>query len=90
MTAFEPILDHRARLERQRLEAEERRERAVRDQTAPQNSAAARISAWEQLHHLRLPSDPSHEVLRHVAKQTELSLADVQGVQRQRAAARVT
>jgi hypothetical protein len=85
MPTFDPVLDHRARLERDQFEAAERRGRTLVDQRAPQNSPAARISAWEQLHQLRLPADPAHAILLHVAEQTALPLDDVLEVQRQRA-----
>jgi hypothetical protein len=85
MVTHELILDHRARLEREQFEAAERRGRTLVDQTSPQNSPAARVNAWERLHDLRLPKDPKHAILAHVAQQTALPLADVLEVQRQRA-----
>ena len=84
-TPVEPVLDHRARLERQQFEAAERRERALIDQRSPENSPETRVRTWERLHQLRLPRDPAHPILRQVAKQTDLGLADVLEVQRQRA-----
>lgn len=84
MVTYDPILDHRARLERDQMEAAQRRERALLDQTSLLNSPAARVSAWERLHQLRLPSDPSHAILAQVAKQTALELSDVLEVQRLR------
>jgi hypothetical protein len=85
MSTFDPMLDHRARLERDQFEAAERRGRTLVDQSSPQNSPAARINAWERLHDLRLPKDPAHAILAHVAEQTALPLADVLEVQRLRA-----
>ena len=79
------VLDHRARLERMRLEAADRRERALNDQTSPVNSPDARVRAWERLHQLRLPKDPAHPILLQVAQQTALDMDQVLEVQRQRA-----
>ncbi len=83
-----PIVDHRARLERIRLEAVERRERALLDQCAPDSTPAMRVQVWEKLHQLSLPRDPAHAILQQVADQTALELAEVLEVQRQRKAAR--
>jgi hypothetical protein len=85
MVTYDPMLDHRARLERDQFEAAERRGRALVEQCSPQNSPAARVNAWERLHDLRLPIDPKHAILPRVAEQTALDLADVLEVQRLRA-----
>lgn len=84
MTSPEPMFDYRARMERARLEAVERRERALIDQCSPVNSPEMRIRVWEGLHQVRLPKDPKHAILRMVSKQTALTLAEVLEVQRQR------
>lgn len=86
MEKHDPMLDHRARIERARMEAEERREQAVVDQRSPQNSPEARVRIWERLHQLSLPRDPAHAILGIVAKQTGMPLAEVLEVQRQRSA----
>lgn len=85
MTTPEPVLDHRARYERQQFEAAERRERALIDQRSPENSPEARVRIWEKLHQVRLPKDPAHAILPRVAQQTGMQLAEVLEVQRQRA-----
>jgi hypothetical protein len=85
MTNFEPITDHRARLERLQLEAAERRERALIDQCAPASTPEMRVRVWERLHQVRLPKNPTHAILPQVAKHTALQLADVLEVQRVRA-----
>jgi hypothetical protein len=84
-TMHDPILDHRARLERQQFEAAERRERALIDQRSPENSPEMRVRTWERLHQLRLPRSPEHAILRQVASQTALKLSEVLEVQRLRA-----
>jgi hypothetical protein len=47
-------------------------------------SPADRISAWEKLHGLRLPSDLSHAVLLSVAQTTGLTLDQIREEQRSR------
>lgn len=85
MNSPDPMLDHRARIERAQLEAAERRTQALVEQRAPANSPELRVRAWEKLHQVRLPKDPQHAVLLVVAKQTAMPLGEVQEVQRQRA-----
>lgn len=85
MNQHDPLLDHRARIERAQLEAAERRTQALSDQRSPDNSHDKRVRAWERLHQIRLPRDPGHHVLLVVARQTGMSLADVREVQRLRA-----
>jgi len=84
MNSHDPLLDHRARIERAQLEAAERRTQALHDQRSPENSHDARVRVWERLHQVRLPLDPEHNVLLIIAQQTGLTLDAVQEVQRQR------
>lgn len=77
-------LDHQARFERQQLEAAQRREQALHEQSSPANSAEQRVRIWERLHQVRMPKDPAHAILAVIAKQTSLQLIDVQEVQRLR------
>ena len=84
MVTFEPIIDHRARLERIQFEAAERRERALIDQRSPDNTPEMRIRVWERLHQVRLPKDPAHPIMARVAEVTGLDLAEVLEVQRLR------
>jgi len=86
MNFHDPVLDHRARLERAQREASERRTQSIVDQRSPSNTPEARVRAWEKLHQVRLPKDPDHVVLVLVAQQTGMPLAEVQEVQRQRIA----
>jgi len=85
MNSHDPLLDHRARIERAQAEAAERRTQALIDQRSPDNSHDMRVRAWEKLHQVRMPKDPAHAVLLIIAQQTGMGLADVQEVQRQRA-----
>jgi len=86
MNNQEPILDHRARAERARLEAEQQRQRALTDQRDPANAPETRVRIWERLHQVRLPKDPAHAILATVARETGLALDVVLDVQRERAA----
>ena len=43
MTTFEPLFDHRARLEQMQFEAAARRERSLIDQRSPENSPEVRV-----------------------------------------------
>jgi hypothetical protein len=85
MNSYDPVLDYRARLEREQLDAAERRRQAMMDQSSPDNSHELRVRAWERLHQVRLPRSSEHAVLTIVASQTGLELAEVHAVQRQRA-----
>jgi hypothetical protein len=80
----EYVADHRERMERQRLEAAQRREQERIEQRSEQNSPDARVRIWERLHHLTMPADAAHPILVVIAQQTALSLKDVLEVQRQR------
>jgi hypothetical protein len=82
----EPILDHRARAERARLEADQQRQRALTDQRDPANAPETRVRIWERLHQVRLPKSPEHAILATVARETGLALSTVLDVQRERAA----
>lgn len=84
MNAHDPLLDHRARIERDHLEACERRTQALNDQRSPENSQDVRVRIWEKLHQVSLPQNPEHNVLRLISRQTGLTLDAVQEVQRQR------
>ena len=85
MTLHDPMLDYRARIERDNLESIERRQQALADQRSPVNTPEVRVRIWEKLHQLRLPKDPAHAILLVIVQQTGLGLADVQEVQRLRA-----
>lgn len=77
--------DHRARMVFARDQAMERRKRAIEDQRCGALTAPERVVMWENLHQVRLPTDPEHQILVLVAQQTELRLDEVREVQRNRA-----
>jgi hypothetical protein len=84
MNTPDTMLDHRARLERARLDAEQLRQRSLAGQRDPMNTPAERVRIWERLHQVRLPRDPAHAILAAVARETELDLGAVLEVQRER------
>lgn len=67
---------------RRRLEMEELRSEL--------NTPEERIRAWERVHGLTLPHNPNHPIIRAIARETRLTLEQVQAVQRNEAARRMT
>jgi hypothetical protein len=80
----ESIADHRARLAREHEEIQQRRSEALAGQVSIVNAPSERIRIWEQLHGLPLPLDPTHNLLRIIAAETDLQLEQVREVQRLR------
>ena len=72
------------RIEEERQEA---RRSALAEQVSIHNSASERIVIWERLHALRLPSQPSHPLLKVIAKQTSLTVQDIIQEQQRRSQA---
>jgi hypothetical protein len=84
----EPIRTHAERLALEELERAQRRRLELAEQRSDLNPPDVRIRAWEKVHALRLPGDPSHPVLDVIAIATGLTLAQVQDEQRARGALR--
>jgi hypothetical protein len=74
----------RLRIEQEARELRKERHRA--EQRNASNTPERRISEWENLHGLQLPSEPSHPLLLAVANGTRLSLAQIRAEQSARAA----
>ena len=92
-TASAPVLlpgelstDARARRAALEYEARERRRHELAEQVAIQNTPEQRIQVWERLHELSLPKKPNHPLIRIIAADTELTVADVRDEQRRRQA----
>ena len=81
MNTPELMLDHQARAERARLDAEQQRQRSISDQRDAANAPEVRVRIWEKLHQVRLPKSPTHAILAKVASDTGLGLAAVLEVQ---------
>jgi hypothetical protein len=79
-------MDYRRRRELEESERAELKRMDLEMQSSPLNSAEMRIRAWEKVHRLTMPSNPSHPALAAIAAATRLELADVQNEQRLRAA----
>jgi hypothetical protein len=71
----------RARRAVEEGERAERRRAQLASQRCDSNPPEARIRAWEELHGLRLPSDPGHPVLEVIAIATRLTLPQLQAEQ---------
>jgi hypothetical protein len=74
--------DH-SRLVRQ---AQELRREALRaEQRKESSSPGSRIGAWEELHGLKLPTNPAHPVLLAIANRTRLTVVQIREEQTARA-----
>src|SRR5262245_60133870 len=78
--------DARARRAAIEFEARERRRHELAEQVAIQNTPEQRIQIWERLHELSLPKKPNHPLIRIIAADTELTVADIRDEQRRRRA----
>jgi hypothetical protein len=87
-TTSEVIRTHAERLALEEHARAEKKRLDVAEQRSDQNPAEVRIRAWEKVHGLSLPSDPTHPILDVIAVCTRLTLAEVQEVQRKHAAQR--
>ncbi len=87
-TASEIVRDHRARIALEEREKADRRRLELAEQQSNLNTPEMRIRAWEKVHELRMPTDPSHPILDVIAIATRLTLEQVQEEQRIRAARR--
>jgi hypothetical protein len=70
--------------ERQQLQAQQReaeKQLQLKAQSSTLHTPSHRVSIWENLHGLRLPTDSAHPILKVVAERTGLSLAQVLEVQ---------
>ena len=76
--------ERRATALRMEEERQEARRSALAEQVSIHHSARERIDIWERLHALRLPSQPSHPLLKVIAKQTSLTVQDIVQEQQRR------
>lgn len=85
-TAVELLADHRERLALEEEERARRRNSQLEELRSEVNAVAVRIRAWEKMHGLRLPSDPSHPILHVIASNIGTTLACLREEQQARAA----
>jgi hypothetical protein len=78
------LADRRAQLVQEQQERILEREQQMALLSSPIMSADERIQLWERLHALALPRSPTHKLLRIIAQQTRLVLAQVLDVQQRR------
>jgi hypothetical protein len=77
--------ERRAAAARASAEREEWRQRQLILQSSPHDTPTERIKVWEAFHGLDLPRAQGHKLLRVIAEQTNLPIADVVAEQRRRA-----
>jgi len=81
--------EYRERLQHHEDERRLSREREMIEIASPSNSASARIHYWERAYQLSMPRVSGHQMLRTIAANTGLTLAEVENEQQLRAARRV-
>jgi hypothetical protein len=80
----DPIKDHLAHLALAQGEKLRQRARETSLQSDVTRSPRERIETWERLHELRLPTTPTHPLVRIIARVTGLEVGDVHEEQRRR------
>jgi hypothetical protein len=76
--------EHRARVALASEELQRKRTREAAVQTDESLTPQERIRAWERIHELRLPTDPTHPLVRFIARVTGLGVPEVHEEQRRR------
>jgi hypothetical protein len=89
-TSLEVLADHRERLALEEEERSRKRTSQFEELRSDVNSVPARIRAWEKMYGLRLPSDPTHPILRVIASTTGISLSCLRQEQQARQAKQMT
>ncbi len=72
------VAERRAQIEHEESLVRAERQLQLQAQRSTLSPARERIQLWEKLHKLHLPRNASHKLLAIIAKETELTLADVQ------------
>lgn len=78
--------EYRLQIQRAQQERAALRDSELEDQASPVKGPRERIETWERLHALRLPRTPDHLLLKVIATQTGLTVAQVHEEQRRRVA----
>jgi hypothetical protein len=79
--------EHRQKVQREAEERATLRHSELEAQTSPVRDPRERIEIWERLHALQLPRAPGHVLVKVIARQTRLTIAQVHEEQQRRAAA---
>lgn len=80
------LADRKAAVLRDAEDRATARAEKIAAQASPFTSPHQRISLWEKLHGLALPQSPTHKLVEVIARQTDLSVREVQDEQTRRAA----
>lgn len=85
--AFVPqnVADRRQAMQREEEERAAARLQALVAQASSESDPQTRIATWERLHALSLPRAPEHALVILIARQTRLTIDQVQEEQRRRA-----
>lgn len=78
--------ERRAQIEHQQQERAAERQQQIALQSSSLSAPEERIQLWEKLHALRLPRSATHQLVRVIASQTNLSIEQVVEAQQRRAA----
>ena len=90
MQAGESTADYRTRLAGLQVQALERWQKELAEQSSVLNSPADRIRVWERRHQIDLPRDPGHRLIDLIAANTGLSPDEVRAEQQQRTVAAIS
>lgn len=77
--------EHRRRVREAAGELAAQRDSEIESQASPMKDPQERIGIWERLHALRLPRGPGHVLVKVIARQTRLTVGQVQEEQQRRA-----
>lgn len=77
--------EHRRRVQQAADERAAQRGSELESQASPMKDPQERIGIWERLHALRLPRSPGHVLVKVIARQTRLTVGQVQEEQQRRA-----
>jgi len=78
--------EYRLQVQRAQQERAAQRDSELEDQVSPTKDPSERIVTWERLHALRLPRAHDHLLVKVIATQTRLTVAQVHEEQRRRVA----
>lgn len=78
------VEERRARIEQEESIARAERHRQLEAQRSMMSSAPERIRLWEKLHKLHLPRNADHKLLPIIARETDLTVLDIQHEQARR------
>jgi len=78
------VKERRAEIEQEEAVARAERNRQLEAQRSTLSTAGDRIRLWEKLHKLHLPRNANHALLPIIARETDLTVTDIQQEQSRR------